>query len=405
MITLGTQYLHSYPVAANGTIKAQVSQINTESYGGGDCPSAGTAAMDLSGQYVYVQNCSNYQTFQIATTSGALDFRGFTNTGTSFSYPLVISGNDQYAFDMNPYFDGDPEDTTVQVLKRQSDGVLEYWNSLNGSLYEYSLVDGDNFPWILTAGTANTMAVSIASVTYPDGPNFPVNEPTVIASYTMDSGGNLNSMGNPLIPDVGPTVMNISPSGKLLAVGGDYGVAKPLPLVLGPSGLEVYHFNGADPITPYTKPLNDAPIDQIHWDNNAHLYALSDQSNLLYVYTVTPTSFSQAPGSPYKINGSANALVVVPSLCGAPASAGVTICLPASGSTVNSPVLVEAAATVTGTIVSTQLWVDGVKNFNAPGSTTLTTAVTLAAGAHRFAVIATNTSGQKWESAVNAVVK
>ena len=56
-------------------------------------------------------------------------------------------------------------------------------------------------------------------------------------------------------------------------------------------------------------------------------------------------------------------------------------------------------------IVSTQLWVDGVKNYNAPGSTTLTTSVSLAAGTHRFAVIATNTAGQKWESAVNATVK
>jgi hypothetical protein len=93
------------------------------------------------------------------------------------------------------------------------------------------------------------------------------------------------------------------------------------------------------------------------------------------------------------------------STCSAPTSAGVHICSPASGSSVSSPVLVEATSKVTGTIVSTQLWVDGVKNFNAPGSTTLTTSVSLAAGSHRFAVIATNTSGQKWESTVTATVK
>jgi FG-GAP-like repeat/Bacterial Ig domain len=93
------------------------------------------------------------------------------------------------------------------------------------------------------------------------------------------------------------------------------------------------------------------------------------------------------------------------SSCSAPSSDGVHICSPASDSSVSSPVQVEATAKVTGTIVSTQLWVDGVKNFNAPGSTTLTTSVSLTAGTHRFAVIATNTAGQKWESAVDATVK
>ena len=93
------------------------------------------------------------------------------------------------------------------------------------------------------------------------------------------------------------------------------------------------------------------------------------------------------------------------SSCYAPSSAGVHICSPASDSSVSSPVLVEATAKVTGTIVSTQLWVDGVKTFNAPDSTTLTTSVSVAAGPHRFAVIATNTAGTKWESTVTATVK
>jgi len=98
-------------------------------------------------------------------------------------------------------------------------------------------------------------------------------------------------------------------------------------------------------------------------------------------------------------------IVKATSSCSAPTSAGVHICSPVSGASVSSPVLVTATSKVTGTIVSTQLWVDGVKNFNVPGSTTLTTSVTLAAGSHRFAVIATNTAGTKWESTVTATVK
>jgi hypothetical protein len=89
--------------------------------------------------------------------------------------------------------------------------------------------------------------------------------------------------------------------------------------------------------------------------------------------------------------------------CSAP-SAGVHICAPVSGSTVSSPVQVEAAATITGTLSNMQFWIDGVKKYTT-ASKTLNTSVSLAAGTHRFAVLAVNTAGQKWESAVNATVK
>lgn len=90
--------------------------------------------------------------------------------------------------------------------------------------------------------------------------------------------------------------------------------------------------------------------------------------------------------------------------CSAPASPGVDVCQPASGSSVSSPVQVEAAATVTGTISHMELWVDGVKKYSAAGAA-LNTSVSLAAGSHRFAVLAINTAGQKWERAVDATVK
>ncbi|MGA9960438.1 MAG: Ig-like domain-containing protein, partial [Acidobacteriaceae bacterium] len=106
-----------------------------------------------------------------------------------------------------------------------------------------------------------------------------------------------------------------------------------------------------------------------------------------------------------QVSNTSTITVKASSSCSAPTSAGVHICSPTSGASVSSPVLVTATSKVTGTIVSTQLWVDGVKNFNAPGSTTLTASVTLAAGSHRFAVIATNTAGTKWESTVTATVK
>jgi sugar lactone lactonase YvrE len=90
--------------------------------------------------------------------------------------------------------------------------------------------------------------------------------------------------------------------------------------------------------------------------------------------------------------------------CSPPSPAGVHICIPVSGSTVSSPVKVEATAKVTGTISTLQLWVDGAKRYTV-FSNTFSQSVSLAAGPHRFAMVAVNKAGKKWESAVNATVK
>ena len=97
-------------------------------------------------------------------------------------------------------------------------------------------------------------------------------------------------------PD-GPVVLNISPNGKLLAVGGQL-------------GLQVFHLNGAAPITRYSKVLTPpVQIVSARWDKSNHLYALSANGKL-YVYTITPTSIAAASGSPYTVSGAAGLFVV-----------------------------------------------------------------------------------------------
>jgi hypothetical protein len=91
--------------------------------------------------------------------------------------------------------------------------------------------------------------------------------------------------------------IEMAPSGKLLAVGGT-------------AGLQVFHFNGSNPITHYTGLLTTDGIDQFFWDNDNHLYAISAKSGKLFVFTITPTGFSQAPGSPYTISQPANIIVL-----------------------------------------------------------------------------------------------
>jgi WD40 repeat protein len=90
----------------------------------------------------------------------------------------------------------------------------------------------------------------------------------------------------------------MSPSGKYLAVGGT-------------SGLQIFHFNGANPITRFTGLLTKNQIDQVFWDNANHLYAISRNAGKLYVYTVTSSGAVQAPGSPHAISNIVN-LIVLP---------------------------------------------------------------------------------------------
>jgi hypothetical protein len=91
--------------------------------------------------------------------------------------------------------------------------------------------------------------------------------------------------------------------------------------------------------------------------------------------------------------------------CSAPTSPGVQICQPLSGATVSSPVAIQAAATITGKLSSIQVWIDGSKKYSESSSTTLGTTLTLSAGTHRFAVLAFNSAGTKWEQAYKATVK
>jgi hypothetical protein len=91
--------------------------------------------------------------------------------------------------------------------------------------------------------------------------------------------------------------------------------------------------------------------------------------------------------------------------CSAPTTPGVNICQPASGATVSSPVAIQAASNVTGTFQRMEVWIDGVKKYSETTSTSLNTTLTLSAGTHRFAILAFNTAGTKWEQAFNATVQ
>ncbi|UWZ86436.1 FG-GAP-like repeat-containing protein [Occallatibacter riparius] len=91
--------------------------------------------------------------------------------------------------------------------------------------------------------------------------------------------------------------------------------------------------------------------------------------------------------------------------CPADPGYDVHICTPISGSTVSSPVQVQATAHITGTLARMEVWVDGVKKYTETTSLSLNASIPVPSGKnHRFDVYAVNTAGTKWETTVYATV-
>ena len=65
------------------------------------------------------------------------------------------------------------------------------------------------------------------------------------------------------------------PSALPLAVGGYF-------------GLQVFHFNGSNPITHYTPLLATHELHSLVWDTHNHMYGVS-YSNRLYSFRITTT--------------------------------------------------------------------------------------------------------------------
>ena len=330
LISVGTNDLHSYAIASNGAVGKQASEVNTQSYSGANCGStsfngvSNGGVLDHTGKYFYVQlfgadyqpgntNCAAWQTYRVAS-NGELTFLGSSETESYVdgsaqpSTVPTISSNDKFGFGVT----GEEYGTNVfSTFTIGSDGVLGNTQNFtekdpkgnpDGDWYYYPVL----YP-VLAADRSGHLAVLM----FPEnGPPFGNIGAWQLASYTINSKGGIsstNTYADMPAPEVaqnygGPFLLETSTSGKLLALG-----AYP--------GLQLFHFNGADPITTYGPVLlPKVDIDQLAWDNNNHLYALSYSAQELYVFTVTPTSTSEVAGSPFKVGSAygAEGLIVVP---------------------------------------------------------------------------------------------
>jgi len=295
-------YVAAFLIQSNGSLRwttsTDVARFNTSG-----CVFPSPLILDHTGANLYLASTvgslcdsTEHQSFTIDKPTGALRFVGSTSQTFLFDTPLTIGANNVYAYGTDCVnFQGNVTDT-FHVYKRGSNGLLTL-TAINPPTPPPP-TSGDFYCRSQTAADpSNHLAVSVqaidVSTSQPDG------QPQ-LATYTADASGNLttpSTSGNMPGTAVGfVTNLSMSPSGKLLAVAGQ-------------SGLQIFHFNGSSPITAYTGLLTSNDIEQCFWDNANHLYAISQNAGKLYVFTVTPTGFSQATGSPYSIHAPANIIV------------------------------------------------------------------------------------------------
>jgi hypothetical protein len=318
LLSVGTDYLHSYKIEPNGAVGPHVSKIDTQSYGGSECgttSSGGTgngAVLDHTGEDFYVQLfgaepdgfdtvCAAWQSYRVGSNGfftflGDIDYSGSAgHDATSSSIPTV-SSSDKFAYGIfsgqgsSGYYTND-----FSTFTRKSSGEWQ----VNSNFSETDPPENPNMaggpwfysPWLVKADPFGHLAVLLSNQSFQGAGSV---GPAQLASYTINSTTGAISSTNTYANMPTPafswfTGMQMSPSGKILVLAGG-------------SGLQFFHFNGASPMTTFGSPrLTNVAFDQLAWDNSNHFYALSYSSGELYVFTVTPTSISRVSGSPYKV--------------------------------------------------------------------------------------------------------
>lgn len=286
--------INAYRIADDGSLTFAVSTDYQRVQP--DCGFANQLVFDHAGQSLYATeydvDCSNngVTDWAVDDATGGLNYLGLTNTGNWNTNSAYFTGDDKYAYtaynDSCMYY-------SMNGFVRVENGML---NEFAPKISSPTPRSGFRayIPYLGAVDPTN----HVAFAEYPANPPGCASDPVQLATYTVGSGGSLtttSTWANMPTSDISSIYdMKLSPSGKLLALAGQ-------------EGLQVFHFNGAAPITHYSGLLTTDPINEMFWDKDNHLYAITGvfngKVNRLHVFTVTPTEYREAPGSPYTING------------------------------------------------------------------------------------------------------
>ena len=320
-VTAASADVYSYAVESNGSIGKLVSTINTQLYSGHQCGTIGgndfngsittPGVFDHTGQNIYVTLagaedddgdliCYGVQTYGISK-AGILTFKGTTeysdniNIENGPSHP-TIAGNGKFSFDFQKVVFDNVCGPGINTFAAETGGVLNY---LPNAGINFPTLSPGAVEWVLMGAMADDptdhLAMAVYTTTDGDCENSPIFGPAQLASFTVDSQGNLTSTNTyanmpQLALDDYPTAMTLDYTGKILAVA------------VG-TGIQFFHFNGAEPITPFTGIIGlSGYFTQMSWDADGHLYAQNGASGRMHVYEATTKSVKELSGSPTVIS-------------------------------------------------------------------------------------------------------
>ena len=292
--------IDTFVIESDGALRYRASTDYATHAPNDNCPVANQIFFDHTGATLYAQefnaDCANtgVASFALNKQTGKLRYMGINITGVFPGDNNIahFTGNNVYAYTA---VNSDCMYYGIYGFQRRSNGLL----ASGGSLANYPTPSKDFrrfVPELVAADPTNNLAMLMQ----PANPPGCLALPPQLATYTVNSSGVLSTkstysnMPATLISD--PYDMKMSPSGKLLAIAGQ-------------QGLQIFHFNGANPITHYKDLLTTDPVNQIFWDNSSHLYAISQSTGKLRVYTITPTSVQLASGSPHAIQNPEHLIV------------------------------------------------------------------------------------------------
>lgn len=285
--------IYSFSVASNGAIKQENSLVSGTMQNGQVAAGPQELFFDpnhanLYSFYLNGPGTTDYGAYSFDASSGQLTQINIAGGSAENTPMLAFSANDQYAYTSDAYH-GSP---AITAFSRASNGALTQVNQ-DLSFTSPTAPSGTGYlPYGAAADGSNHIIVAMGQET---NDNFTPNGPWQLAVYTPGSDGALTTTStwqNMTTLNVGDTVnwYAFSPDFKYFAIAGD-------------AGLQVFSYNSSN----QTFTAIGAPQDTgnnfwtLAWDANDNLYAVSIQSNSLYVYTVSSTAVKEASGSPLSI--------------------------------------------------------------------------------------------------------
>jgi hypothetical protein len=291
----GESNIWMFAIGPHGALTS-LGVVKTSDYDPDNCYAFGDLQVDETGSNIYalVGDCDGHSylaSFKIEST-GKLLYLG-RSYGNSWAQSQVrFTANNVYAFQTGCQTKPGSQIPTPQTAqyKRESNGFLTYL----GTTHEVPEGSGDESfcPFMMTSH-GNQLAFEYLRWGKYSGNGYPLGVYTVASDGKLSTKSNYENMA---ITGVYPETMSISPSGEVLAVGGD-------------GEFQFFHFDGSTQPVEWSSPIAaDNDVTELGWDNSGHFYALTESS--LYVYKVTATSYTQEAGLPNAFTNAGSVIVL-----------------------------------------------------------------------------------------------